>query len=200
MTLLATTPVSELELVNTETGERRELEPDAICWPDDEGEYRLSGPVSCVPLWFLADGTPCSTKSPWRIDRRAVDADAELVKLARAEWTAADIRSELYINLRVQAHHAAVKAKAGDLSALDALILTPPVDPLPIDPLLVEARNMLADDHREGAFDFYHEGRMMKLGAGEEVILSGRFDKSRNQRRYHDALKRGLELAERGEG
>lgn len=69
-------------------------------------------------------------------------------------------------------------------------------DPVKVDPLLIEARKMLAEDLQNGHFDFFQQGVMMKSGAGRDAIMAGVFDNNFYLSRYLQALKRGLTITE----
>lgn len=73
--------------------------------------------------------------------------------------------------------------------------LAPFILPEPPDPLLIEARRMLAVDHAEHGLDLYHNGSICKLGAANDAIMAGEFDHHGNVTRYIAALRRGMELA-----
>lgn len=118
--------------------------------------------------------------------------------LAWRKWmTAPRTALEMYLGQLVQSHHAAVKAKANlialsqgypdaetleTIDALNALILTPPVDPL-----LVEAREIAANTLDD-------MGASSEHFAGD--IRGGRRDGAFIVHAVHTALKR----YKRGEG
>jgi hypothetical protein len=66
----------------------------------------------------------------------------------------------------------------------------------PVDPLLIEARKLFAEDHRNGLIALAHPlgSCILKSGAGEDLILEGNYDHRREVSRYLAALRRGIEL------
>jgi hypothetical protein len=64
----------------------------------------------------------------------------------------------------------------------------------PVDPLLVEAREMVAEDHRTGVVDLVLDGVICKHGGAHGAILRGQFDHRREVQNYLRALRRGIEI------
>jgi hypothetical protein len=67
----------------------------------------------------------------------------------------------------------------------------------PVDTLLIEARKLFAEDHRNGLIALEHPlgSCILMSGAGEGLILEGKYDHRREVSQYLAALKRGRELA-----
>lgn len=64
----------------------------------------------------------------------------------------------------------------------------------PADPVLIEARKMLAEDHAHSGVDLVDGGTLYKLGAANDAIMSGRFDLDYRVQNYLRAIRRGMEL------
>jgi hypothetical protein len=69
-------------------------------------------------------------------------------------------------------------------------------EPPPVDPVLVVAREMFCEDHKNGEFSVASltGSCIMKYGAANEEIRAGKHDYNPIVRRYLKALRRGIEL------
>lgn len=68
----------------------------------------------------------------------------------------------------------------------------------PVDPLLIEAREMFAERHTVGGIDLFRGSTFCKYGAANDSIRSGGYDNHGTMLLLVAALKRGMELAKAG--